>query len=117
MFKLILSLICFAALAHAQCPTGSTNIYGEESTHYCYKYLGETSSYSDAVAQCAAFDLKLVTPKTDDGLDDLYKLYRIINPNEFNGASPFWIGASASSSSPKKLFFQDKTPLSDNVCT
>ena len=76
MFKLILSLICLAALAHAQCPTGSTNIHGNQRTNYCYIYLGKTDLHAKAESKCAALNLKLVQPKTKEGLKDLYKLYK-----------------------------------------
>ena len=68
MFKLILSLICLAALAHAQCPTGSTNIHGNQRTNYCYIYLGKTDLHAKAESKCAALNFKLVQPKTKEGL-------------------------------------------------
>ena len=109
MFKLILPLLCFVALAQAQCPYGSTNLHGGYTTRYCYKYLGNTSNYAKAVKKCAEYNLPLVMPKTDAGLDDLYSLYKGY-PNYY-----FWVGASALPSNPHNFVFQDNNPLFPTV--
>jgi hypothetical protein len=44
-------------------------------------------------------------PKTDAGLDDLYKLYKSYS-NYY-----FWVGASANPATPMQFTFQDGSPV------
>ena len=90
MFKLILSLLCMAALVHAQCPVGSTKFHGNQMTNYCYRYIGQLPNYAQAQKKCTDLNLKLVTPTNEQGLDDLFKLYKGYLPNYF-----FWVGAES----------------------
>ena len=76
MLKTIAAFLVLVYFVDAQCPAGSTNNINGYSTRYCYRYLGKSRSYNNAVQQCKSFGLPLVTPKTDAGLNDLYKLYK-----------------------------------------
>ena len=49
MLKIVLSVLLVALVANAGgCPFGFTDIHNGWPTHYCYKYLGTTTTYSDA---------------------------------------------------------------------
>jgi hypothetical protein len=106
MLKQVVALLCLACVVLAQnCPPYSTNNINGYQTRYCYRYLGTTKSYTKAVDSCRQYGYTLVMPKTDAGLDDLYKLYKAYS-NFY-----FWVGASASPSNPFQFYFQDGNPL------
>ena len=112
MLKLIFTLVCLAAVAHAQyCPFGSFNQFGAQRTRYCYKPLGTTVFFHEAVERCGKERLSLVTPKTDAGLNDLNILFRAGVQNQ-----AFWVGAHSTPSKPMNFVFQDNLPLYNNVC-
>jgi hypothetical protein len=112
MLKFVIALLCLAYVAQAQnCPFPSTNVRNGYQTRYCYYYAGQASTYSDAINQCKRFGFgyPLIMPKTDAGLDDLYKLSRSYNANYF------WVGAAASPSTPFSFLFQDGNPVYPNI--
>ncbi len=106
MLKLVVTMLCLAYVAQAQnCPYPSTNNINGYQTRYCYFYAGTTKTYTKAVDKCNQMGFPLVMPKTDAGLDDLYKLYKAYS-NFY-----FWVGATASPANPFQFYFQDGNPV------
>ena len=77
MLKHIIILAVLVIACYSQrCPYPSTDFHNGYSTRYCYYYAGKSDRYDKAVTVCNNMNAKLVMPKTDAGLDDLYSLYK-----------------------------------------